>query len=190
MSDGLRRAEALLNNFELKIAADYGSTEGRHPSDVGQEIADAPEAVENPIVEAGELFYEGRGNAHSFADDEELDEAEKSFEKAFDRYEQALESHLDYNSTGDLVDVDLVIEQALGGSIEEEAVVEAAGLQPFVVDDLDSEQMYVRRNMDDEDAYEFLEESGYDTESVVRENYLQGIRNARESVEQGLAEIR
>jgi hypothetical protein len=190
MSNGVNTAEALLNNFELKVTADYGSTSHRHPSDVGQEIPDAPESVEEPIIEAGNLFYEGLENAHSFAEDEELDEAEKYFEQAFNKYEQAVDAHLDYKDAQELVDVDLVIDQALDGEIDEQSVIEAAGLPSNVIDDLQSDQSHVRRNMEQGDAYQFLEESDYDTETVVRENYLQGIREAQTEVDQGIEEIR
>lgn len=87
------------------------------------------------------------------------------------------------------MDVDLVIDQALNGDIDEDSVVQATGLQSFVVDDLKSDQSHVRRNMDDQDAYDFLE-SNYDTESVIREDYLQDIGEAQDLVEEGIAEIR
>ena len=190
MSGSLTRAEALLNNFELKVAADYGPTRGREPSGVGQEIPDAPESVEGPIVEAGELFEEGLGHATPFADDEDLDEAEDYFEQAFSKYEEAVDNHLDYSSLQSLVDVDVVIDQALNGEIDEQSVIEAAGLPGSVMDDLESDQRNVRRNMDDEDAYQFLEESDYETESVVRDNYLQDLHDAQTEVENGIAEIR
>ena len=190
MSDSLNRAEALLNNFELKVRADYGSTTDHHPSEVGQEIPEAPDHISEAVVEAGESFREGLENATPFAADQELEEAEGYFEQAFNNYREAVDSHLYHSKSENLVDVDLVIDQALNGYIDEDSVVEAAGLQSFVVDDLRSDQSHVRRNMDDQDAYEFLEESSYDTESVVRDNYLQDIGEAQDLVEEGIAEIR
>jgi len=190
MSNSIRRAEATLNNFELKIAGDYGSTRDRHPGDVGQEIPGAPESVGENILEGGEQFEQGRDNAHAFAEDEELNQAEDYFEQAFESYETAVDEHLDYSEFEDLVDVDLVIDEAVDGRIDEEAVVEAAGLQTFVVDDLQSDQSHVRRNMDDDDAYQFLEESEYDTETVVRDNYMQELDQAQQYVDEGLEEIR
>ena len=190
MPDGLNRAEALLNNFELKLTADYGPTSHRDPSDIGQEIPEAPDSVEEPVIDAGDLFYEGLDNAHPFANDEELDEAEKYFEQAFNRYEQALENHLDYKDSQELVDVDLVIDQAINGEIDEKSLIEAAGLPGNVIGDLQSDQSHVRRNMEQEEAYQFLEESGYDTDTVVRENYLQDINEAQTQAEQGITEIR
>ena len=190
MTSFLSKAEAQLNSLELKIAADYGSTSGRHPSDIGQEISDAPESVEQPIIEGGELFNQGREHAHTFAEPDEVDEGEEYIQKAFESYEEAVDNHLDYQGMDDLVDVDLVIDQAVDGQIEEGSVVEAAGLQSFVVDDLESDQSHVRRNMEDEDAYEFLMDSEYDTETVVRNNYMQTLDQAQQYADEALDEFR
>lgn len=190
MSNPISQAEALLNNFELKIRSDYGPTDEHDISDVGQEIPEAPGSVREKIVEAGESFYEGRNNATPFATDQELDEAEKYFEQAFDEYERAVENHLGYQDSQELVDVDLVIDQAINGEVDEDSVVEAAGVQTFVVDDLESDQRHIRRNMEDQEAYEFLEQSGYDTDSVVHDHYIQDVRQAEELTEEGISEIR
>ncbi len=190
MTGSLSKAEAQLNGLELKIAADYGSTSGRHPSDIGQEISDAPESVEQPIIEGGELFNEGREYAHAFAEPDEVDEGEEYLQQAFEKYEQAVDNHLDYQDFDDLVDVDLVIDQAVDGRIDEDSVVEAAGLQSFVVDNLEDDQRHVRRNMEDEDAYEFLMDSEYDAETVVRNNYMQQLDEAKQYADEALDEFR
>ncbi len=190
MTGSLSKAEAQLNSLELKIAADYGLTSGRHPSDIGQEISDAPESVEQPIIEGGELFDQAREHAHTFAEPDEVDKGEEYLQQAFENYEEAVDNHLDYQGMDDLVDVDLVIDQAVDGQIEEESVVEAAGLQSFVVDDLESDQSHVRRNMEDEDAYEFLMDSEYDTETVVRNNYMQTLDQAQQYADEALDEFR
>lgn len=82
-----------------------------------------------------------------------------------------------------------MIDEAVNGEVDEESVSEAAGIQTFVVDDLESDQQHVRRNMEDEDAYEFLMDSEYDTETVVKNNYMQSLDDAKQYADEALEEL-
>lgn len=190
MTNKISRAEATLGNFKLRIGSDYGTTNNFDPDNLQEEIPDAPEDVNEFFLEGSRYFSDARDNSHPFADNEELDKAEEYFEEAFESYKSAVEAHLDHNKISDLVDTDLVIDAALSGHVDEESLLEAFNNSQHLVEDLESDQGHLRRTMEENDAYDFLENSSYDTEQVVEETYMQEVNRAEKLVDAGIEDIR